>query len=630
MIEKASTVKTFFSHRLTHFVLIALLGLLAYSNTFHVPFQWDEDTFIKQNPFIKDLGYFLDPSRAHGHALYGALKSRYIGYLTFALNYAMGGLDVTGYHVFNLLVHILNAFLVYALARLSFNTPFLKEGALHQKAPFIALFSGLLFVSHPVQTEAVTYIFQRLASLAALFYLLSITAYVKSRLSTGKSSFIFYVISLASAILSMKTKENAFTLPVVIVLFEFLFFAGPVRKRLIRMIPLLLTLLIIPVTLASVHKPAGEIIGNIAPTTRGYSGLSRGDYLLTELPVIITYIRLLFFPVNQNLDYDYPVYRSFLAHPVVLSFLALMMVLFLALILYVRSRTGARDGRLAAFGILWFFITLSVESSIVPIPVVIDEYRLYLPSVGAFLAVVTGAGLMLEKLRKEKFRQIIAAFLFIVPLLFAVMTYARNVTWATKVSLWEDVVRKSPSLAYPHNNLGVAYMEQGRFDDAAREFLSALAIKPDHASAYNNLGLIYTRHNMLNEAEQAFQNALRLKPDYAKAYNNLGVVFARQGRYDAAMKAFQNALRYKSDVVDAYNNIGLLYLREGHFGKAEEYFRRAMKISPEYAKAHYNYGVLLERQGRRKEALLEYRTVLSLNPGYDKARLRLEELSKRR
>ncbi|MDH3327712.1 MAG: hypothetical protein OEM01_00585 [Desulfobulbaceae bacterium] len=302
--------KKFIATFILPLLLISIVGFLAYSNTFHVPFQWDGDTFIKENPIIKDFSYFLDPAKASGSEYYGALKSRYIGFLTFALNYELGMFDVVNYHIFNFTIHILNAFLVYALVLLSFRTPVLRESSVSQHALYMSLLAGLLFVAHPVQTEAVTYIFQRLASLVALFYLLSLVAYIRSRQSAGFTAFCFYILSLLAAILAMKTKENAFTLPLVIALYEFMFFTGPVGKRLLRLLPLLMTLSIVPLTLAGINKPAGDVISGIAPATRGYEGLSRSDYLLTQFRVIVTYLRLLILPVNQNLDYDYPVFRS--------------------------------------------------------------------------------------------------------------------------------------------------------------------------------------------------------------------------------------------------------------------------------------------------------------------------------
>ena len=155
----------------------------------------------------------------------------------------------------------------------------------------------------------------------------------------------------------MKTKENAFTLPIAIALFEFVFFVGAFKGRAFRLVPLLLTLPIIPLTLAGMENPVGEAIEAIVPATRGYEGLSRGDYFFTQLRVIVTYLRLLFLPIGQNLDYDYPVFRSFFDPQVLLSFLLLVSIALSALYLLYRSRTGARDAALIALGILWFFIT---------------------------------------------------------------------------------------------------------------------------------------------------------------------------------------------------------------------------------------------------------------------------------
>lgn len=218
--------------------------IFSYSNTFNSPFQWDEGKFIAENPIVKDLSYFFEPSKAKGFEFYGGIKSRYIGYLTFALNYKIHGTDVSGYHIFNLLIHILNAMLVYFLVVLTFRTPFLSNLSLRPRSiggsNLIALLSALLFVSHPIQTEAVTYIFQRLASLVTFFYLLPIVLYIKWRIASysplplwegvrGRVRWgrviplLLYLLSLISAILAMKTKENAFTLPLVIMIYEFFF-----------------------------------------------------------------------------------------------------------------------------------------------------------------------------------------------------------------------------------------------------------------------------------------------------------------------------------------------------------------------------------------------------------------------
>ena len=414
-----------------HLVLTALLGLIAYSNTFNAPFLWDEQVYISENPIIRDLSYFTDLSKAEGFEQYSAVKNRYIGYLTFALNYKFGGLDVRGYHVVNIAIHILNAMLVYFLATLTFKTPFLKDSSIKEKSPLIALFSALLFVSHPIQTEAVTYIFQRLASLMAFFYLLSLVLYIKWRLSSSCHSGLsgislkkdsrqagatakrcgFYLLSLLSAVLAMKTKENAFTLPVMIALYEFFFFNGFVKKRTLYLVPFLLTMLIIPLALIGTDKPIGEIIGGLASLPGGGGEVSRWDYLFTQFRVIATYIRLLFLPIDQNIDYDYPMYHSFFDVPVMLSFLFQVSLFSLAVYLLYRSKNKP-ELRLISFGILWFFITLSVESSIIPIPMVINEYRVYLPSVGALSAIIAGAFLLAIK-NKNAFTAVVSCLALI-------------------------------------------------------------------------------------------------------------------------------------------------------------------------------------------------------------------------
>ncbi|MDP2167140.1 MAG: hypothetical protein Q8J64_02275, partial [Thermodesulfovibrionales bacterium] len=391
-------------------VLIALLGILAYSNTFNAPFQWDEQKFIVNNPIVKDLVYFIEPSTAENLELYPALKGRYVGYLTFALNFKIHGLDVRGYHVVNILIHIINSLLVYFLVLLTFRTPYLNNPLFLNNPPspplakgglsegnLIALFSALLFVSHPIQTEAVTYIFQRLASLCAFFYLLSLLLYIKSRLTEKNTRYAFYALSLLSAVLAMKTKENAFTLPLVITLYEFFFFKGSIKSRALRLVPILLTMLIIPLSLIGIDKPVGEIISGIGTATEGYQGISRWDYFLTQFRVIVTYIRLLFLPINQNIDYDYPVFHSFFDLGVLLSFFFLLSVFGSAVYLFYHSKNNP-SFRLISFGVFWFFITLSVESSIIPIPMVINEYRLYLPSFGAFAAAAGGALILLKGL----------------------------------------------------------------------------------------------------------------------------------------------------------------------------------------------------------------------------------------
>ncbi|MBI4824768.1 MAG: tetratricopeptide repeat protein, partial [Nitrospirae bacterium] len=323
-------------------------------------------------------------------------------------------------------------------------------------------------------------------------------------------------------------------LPVVITLYEFFFFKGTIAKRVLWLIPFLLTMLIIPLTLIGIDKPVGEIISGIESATRGYGGISRVDYLLTQSRVIVTYIRLLFLPVTQNIYYDYPVYHSFFDIQVFLSFLFLLSIFVFAFYLLLRSKSYPTL-RLISFGIFWFFIALSVESSIIPIPMVINEYRVYLPSIGVFTAIVTGAFLFTERLKNKKTQTAILSFLALVPLVLSPATYNRNTVWKSKISLWEDVVRKSPLKAIGHNNLGSAYGSKGLYDKAIEQFQITLQLTPNNADIYNNLGLAYWAKGLATEAIKCFETALRLKPHFSKAHYNLGNAYRLKGLTDKAL-----------------------------------------------------------------------------------------------
>jgi hypothetical protein len=559
-----------------HIACLVFLVLLTYANTLNAPFQWDEGTFLIGNPIVKDLHYFLHPLDAAGMEHYDALANRYIGYLTFALNYHVHRFSVAGYHAVNISVHIANTILVYFLVLLTFRTPFMKASAhtlVGGGAP-IAFFSAALFAVHPVQTEAVTYVFQRFASLVAFFYLLSLTAYVKSRLSEGRRQRLFYfIVSFTSAVLAMKTKENAFTLPLVVALYEVCFFRGPLKKRLLYLVPVLLTLLIIPVTLISL---AG------APGPYASKEFSRGDYFFTQFRVIVTYLRLLFFPANQNIYYDYPVYHSFFSVPVFLSFIFLAALFGLGIYLVTRKPgLGTRDSglvkdasgsfslgqslvpspqsrslRFLGFGILWFFITISVESSIIPIPMIICEYRIYLPSVGLIMSVVAGAFMLLTSaVRPSRFAHYYSGILLAILVLaigsLSIATYLRNDLWGDKIKLWEDTAEKSPAKAWVHLSLGKNYKDSKMFDRAAEQYLIAIKLKPDFAAAHNNLAVAYASQGLWDMAIAEFQATLRLMPDFPAAHYNLGLAYSARGQSDKAAEEYQNALRLKPDFLEA-------------------------------------------------------------------------------
>ena len=657
-------------------ILIILAGLIVYSNTFHVPFQFDDFDNLTNNPIIKSLGNFISSSKGYDYN-----PRRFIGFLSFALNYHFGGLDVTGYHIVNIVIHIANSILVYFLVLLTFRgsgtwdqgpeTRFPVPGSPSpvpgSESPvpgprslppnLVAFFSSLLFAVHPIQTEAVTYIVQRFASLAAMFYLMSVVAYIKARIGNRQSAIgngldskkaipysriTFFLISLVSAVLAMMTKENAFTLPFVIVLYEFCFFSytyspSPIAhrrssldSRFYYLIPILLTMLLIPVTILGTNRPLGEIISDMSERLRAQSYLPRWDYLMTQLRVITTYIRLIFLPVNQDLDYDYPVYHSFFALPVILSFVFLAALFGLGVYMIIGNRQWAigngikakgkeddsRPFRLIGFGILWFFITLSVESSVIPIADVIFEHRLYLPLAGALIALTASALMIAEKLAakwKDMERAVIIS-LSLITVAFSAAAYARNMVWHDEVGLWKDIVIKSPNKSRAHYNLGLAYQARNMPDKAIEQYLAALTLKPNDSDAHNNLGLVYYSLNMPDKAEEQYLTALKLKPDFAQAHNNLGAVYQTRNMPDKAMEQYLIALKLKPDYVDAYKNLGLIYQARNMPDKAIEQYLTALKLKPEDPDAHFNLGVFYQTLNVPDKAMEQYLIAIKLKP----------------
>ncbi|WP_162604918.1 tetratricopeptide repeat protein [Geomonas terrae] len=598
--------------------LIALVGLLAYSNTFHAPFVIDDEGSITENPVIKNLASFLFDGTGYRYN-----PRRFIGYLTFALNYNMGGLEVTGYHIFNTAVHLLNGAFVFLLLRLTQQTPFFKtteevEDAGRGIPPetLAPLIAALLFVAHPIQTQAITYVVQRFASLATLFYLASLTCYILARLRqearVGVSrggTITWYIAALLCALLAMKTKEIAFTLPLTVALYELSFFGTPSRKRLLLLLPLAATLLVVPLGLMQSGKPLGEMLGEMDRLARETTSISRGDYLLTQFSVIVTYLRLMLIPIGQNLDYDYPVFHTLFAPRVFLSLLLLVALAGTGIYLYRRSSREPWQ-RLAGFGIFWFFITLSVESSVIPIRDVIFEHRVYLPSVGIFCA----AAALLAPLLARLAPRAAAAAVGVVVLVLAVTTWQRNLVWGSAVTLWQDCAGKAPGKARPHNNLAIALLAAGRNDEAAAELKTALKLDPGNVEALRNLGAAYEKTGGVEQAISQYRAALQGNPDNKYAHYNLAVAYSKQGKTDQALSELQLALKVDPEYPDAHNNLGVLYANQGLMKEAIAEFSLAVKYDPRSAEGHKNLGFALGMNGKQEEGMAELRTAADLQP----------------
>ena len=431
----------------------------------------------------------------------------------------------------NLAVHLATAILVWWLTLLTLSTPAMKENKITQHTNLIAFFVGAVFVSHPVQIEAVTYIWQRASSMVTLFYLASLCLYVKSRLlqinesslSLGRS---YYIFSLIMAIVAMFTKENAVTLPLMILLYEFSFFDGKKGLNWKRLSLFLSTIFVIPLTMLLTRYGETRL-----QQLHSASGISPLHYLLTQFRVIVTYIRLIFLPLNQNLDHEYHISKSIFEFPTLISFLFLAGIVFFAKQLFSKYR-------LVSFSIFWFFLTLSLESSVIPLKSYIFEHRLYLPMVGYSLFLVSGVYYLFGK---NSIKTMVILLMVMVGF-NSILTYQRNKVWKNELTLWDDAVRKSPHQARAFNNRGFAYFNQGNFAKAIADYSEAIEINPDLADAYAGRGLTYSKQGNLPQAIADYNKAIDIDPRYADAYNNRGIFYLHQG----------NATQAQSDLDQSY------------------------------------------------------------------------------
>jgi tetratricopeptide (TPR) repeat protein len=411
-------------------------------------------------------------------------------------------------------------------------------------------------------------------------------------------------------------------------------------RRLAVLVPSLLATGAVLFVAFGSGKPVGTWLSDVTEKLTASDNTTRGEYLINQFRVVVTYIRLLFFPANQNLDYDYPTYESLFEPAVLCSFLVLAALGGFAIYLYRRSGPRAtsplpapRPARLIAFGIFWFFITLLVESSIIPIADHIFEHRLYLPAVGPFLAVTVLAFQGGSRLSPR----LVAGAMTVAVLVLAVATWERNRVWGSAISLWSDVVEKSPGKVRGHFNLGVAYKEADRLDEAIGELEAALAATkaydydPAYLSKLNDyLGVVYNRKGMVDQAYERLRTAVSLDGGNANAHSNLALVLGKKGLVDQSIEQSQLALRLKPGLAEPYKNLGTACLVKGRLAEAASQLEKAIALDPKLADAYNNLGIVYLRMGKGGKAVEEFQTALRLKPERADFRENLAEASRQR
>lgn len=593
---------------------LGVLVLLIYANTLSGPFVFDDKHNILQNPHIRLER--LSPGGIAEAVLKSPAKHRPVANISFALNYYFHRFNPVGFHLVNILIHIFNGILLYLFTKETLRTPALKTDYDRPAAGWIPFFTAFIWTLHPLQTQSVGYIVQRMNSLAALFYLLSLLFYAKYRLSQdSRPSSRLLVGCAVSGLLAFGSKEIAATLPFFLILYEWYFFQNLNLHWLKKKIPLVvgaLMLLIILTLLFLGTDPLDRIAAGY--NVRSHTMAQR---VLTEFRVIIFYLSLLIWPhpSRLNLDHDFLISNSLIDPITTLSALAALAGAVGAAIYF------ARKAPLISFCILWFCGNLVIESSVIGLEFIF-EHRTYLPSMMLIFMLVSLA------FKYIKPRQLCISALCILVAVGSFWTYQRNRVWGDAITLWQDCVTKSPHKARPYNNLAVALDRAGQWEAAVKNYAAAIKINPYYANAHYNLGSTLARNGKLKMGIAHMARAVELEPDNYEAHNNLGVALLIQGAVQKAADHFQQALEINPDYASAHNNLGIAMGRQHKLSEAVFHFQEALRLDPAYAEAHNNLGNAYRDQGNFEAADRHFTMALRINPDYKAARKNYEENQK--
>jgi tetratricopeptide (TPR) repeat protein len=529
------------------------------------------------------------------------------------MNYALGGQEVRGYHVLNLLLHILAAWTLWSLARRMLESSALRD-RYGQQAWGLALAIALLWTVHPLQTESVTYVVQRTEVLAGWFYLLTLYSVVRSASAAGGRVWAWSVAAVVSCLLGMASKEMVATAPLLALALDRVFYA-PSWKQLWQLRWGLYAALastwifqaMLLVMASSARKTAG--IGFIF-------GMHWWEYALTQSYYLCRYLALSLWPGALTLDYG-----TYLAHSVgeVAPYAAVVLLL-LALTCVALWRNPPMG-----FCGLWFFLILAPTSTVVPIVGQTGaEHRMYLPLAGLIGLGVVGAYELWRRGWRERpgLRWAGSVLVLVGVTALGARTVARNEEYRSEVSIWQTVVDRWPISPGAHYNLGIFLANTGRTSEAIAQYEAALRLEPDYVEAHINLGNALGRAGRTSEAIAQYEAALRLKPD-AETHINLGNALGRAGRTSEAIAHFEEALRLKPAFAEAHNNLGNALARAGRTQDAIAQYETALRLKFDYAAAHYNLGNAFGSVGHTPEAIVQYEAALRLKPDYVEAHINL-------
>lgn len=555
-----------------------------------------------------------------------------ITWLSFLVDYNLHGLEAGGYHLTNVLLHLCNVLLLFSVL-MGMTGAVWKSGLV-----------AALFALHPLHVESVVWVTERKDVLSTLFWFMTLWGYNRyvKHPSPGR-----YLAALFFFALGLMSKPMLVTLPFVLLLLDYWPFGRLLNEKtgwsrvVWEKIPFLVLALVFAIAAFLTQRQAGALatLGEVSIPSR--IGNALNSY--------VQYIVNAFWPAKLSVIYPHPGVLP--AWQVACAFLFLAAVT-ISVLVYYRRRPYL------LVGWLWYLGTLVPVIGLVVIgPHAMADRYAYVPLVGIYIALVWGMQALADKyggLRKALPFIAVLAIASLVPVTRAQVGY-----WRDSISLFSHALEVSDNSYIAHNNLGLALIGQGRFQEsvghfresiriknndkahnnlglalvklgrtaeAIGEFKEVLRINPDHAEAHYNLGLALVRLGQIDEAVDEFTEVLRISPDHAEAHNNLGSAFLDRGQADAAVTEFNEALRINPDNVTARYNLGLVFLSLGRTSGAVEEFTEVLRVRPGHARAHYGLGLALLNLGRLNRAAEELREALQINPDYLEAHNLLGEI----
>ena len=593
-------------------LILCVVVFLIYSNSFNATWQFDDLPNITLNPHIHleqlDTGSFIRAMYASPYEMRfdGQRLYRPVAALSLALNWFVGRDDVFGYHLVNTLVHFGAAFFLYLVISSLLKAPNLpqrEEIQIHH----ISLLAALLWAMHPIQTQAVTYIIQRMAAMAALFTIGGIYFYLRFRhRNAGKWRYLnllscgfFYVLGIGS-------KENAALLPVSLALIEIVFYqnvADKKRRQKVLAISLGLCAGILFLGTVLFYFFHGNPIDYMSELYLRRP-FSLGERLMTEARVIFKYLSLILWPSVDRLSliHSVPLSTSLWVPWTTLPCIVAIVVLVCG------SLAAVRKYPLMTFGLLFFLLNHAVESTFIPLEIIF-EHRNYLPSMFLFLPLAAAIEIGFSYCQNRG--RLIASVAMIGVIVFlsvlGIGTYLRNLAWSTPQTLWTDVLRKYPDNPRAYQVLADQFKAEKRFDYALALLTKSLKLQMGRPSeslalSLNNLGNIYVDLGDYKQAKEYFSKAIQAYPRHEIARYNLIFVFIRTGEYQMALHAADELLKLNPNHNKYINVKGFILYKMTDYNAAISHFGRALQLAPGYLNGLINMGMALSRSGSFERA----------------------------